>query len=158
MLSVISGIGVFLIALAYNAGRVASQWAEPLFWLGLLVLFLPIAVRLFSSKLARRERLGLLAVLAILFYFVKFLQYPLYFAYFDEFIHVRTSQDILATGHLFQPNPILSLSPFYPGLEIVTTAVSSFTGLSLFASGTILIWLDSVDICAITLPLLRTFY
>jgi hypothetical protein len=138
-LSLTSAVGVFLVALAFNMGRVASPWSEPLFWFSLLVLFLPIAWRLFSAGPARRERIALLIVLGIALYFVKFLQYPLYFAYFDEFIHLRTAYDIVASEHLFHPNPILSISPFYPGLEIATSALSSVTGLSLFASGIVLI-------------------
>src|SRR6266436_7992650 len=59
VLSLTSAVGVFLVALAGDAGRVASQWADLLFWLGLLTLFLPIALRLLSSKPARRERIAL---------------------------------------------------------------------------------------------------
>lgn len=139
VLSLTSAVGVFLLALAYNAARVASQWGEPLFWFGLLVLFLPVAARLLSRRPTRRERLALLIVLGIALYFVKFLQYPLYFAYYDEFLHVRTAQDIVTSGHLFQKNPLLPISSFYPGLEIVVSTLSSLTGLSLFATGIMLI-------------------
>src|SRR5205823_6269900 len=83
-LSLISAIGIFLLALAYNAARVASQWTYLLFWSSMLVLFLPIAWRLLLSKPARQERLALLLVLGIALYFAKFLQYPLYFTYYDE--------------------------------------------------------------------------
>lgn len=140
-LSLTSAAGVCLVALAYNAGRLAmpEENADLLFWLGLLVLFLPTATRLFLRQPARHERIALLVVLGMGLYFVKFLQYPLFFAYFDEFIHVRSAQDIVASGHLFSPNPILAISPLYPGLEIVTTALSNLTGLSLFASGIVLI-------------------
>ncbi len=41
VLSLTGAVGVFLLALAAEAGRVASHWADPLFWLGLLVLFVP---------------------------------------------------------------------------------------------------------------------
>ena len=139
VLSLTSAIGLFLVAMAYNGGRFAEQWAEPLFWFGLIVIFLPIAVRLFSKRPTRRERISLLIVLAINLYFVKFLQYPLYFAYYDEFSHVQTAQSIAATGHLFSLNPILQISSFYPGLEIVTNALSSLTGLSIFVTGIVLI-------------------
>lgn len=138
-LSLLCAAGVLLVAVAYEGGRMAAPWADSLFWVGLLVLFLPIAVRLFSPQPTRRERLALLIVLGIAFYLVKYLQYPLDFAYFDEFIHWRTAQDIVATGHLFHPNPILDVSPYYPGLELVTQALSSLTGLSLFASGVVVI-------------------
>ena len=138
-LSLTSAAGVFLVALAYEGGRVSARWGEPLFWFGLLVLFLPGAWRLFSARPARRERIALLLILAISLYLVKFLQYPLHFAAYDEFLHWRTALDIAASGHLFHKNPLLPISSYYPGLEIVTTALSGLTGLSLFASGTVLI-------------------
>jgi len=137
-LSVLSGtsaVGVFLIALAYDAGRFEVQGLDALFWFGLLVLFLPIAGRLLLPGLTRWERVTLLIMLSIGFYFAKYLQYPLYFTYHDEFAHLRTAQDIAASGHLFNENPLIPISSYYPGLEIVTSALSSLTGFSLFGSG-----------------------
>src|SRR2546421_11211597 len=61
-LSLTAAVGVFLVALAGNAGRAAIQWADLLFWLGLLVLFLPIALGLLSPMPARRERIALLVL------------------------------------------------------------------------------------------------
>ena len=139
VLSLTSAIGVLLVSLAYNAGRFALQGADTLFWLGLLVLIMPVAVRLFMRQPGRHERVALLVVLGMALYLVKYMQYPLYFTYFDELIHVRSAQDLLASGYLFSPNPILAISPLYPGLEIATTALSNLTGLSLFASGMVLI-------------------
>src|SRR5438270_7507233 len=138
-LSLTSAVGVFLLALAYNGGRDAAQWSDPLFWFGLLVLFLPIAGRLLSVRASRRERIALLVVLGMALYLAKYLQYPLYFTYHDEFAHWRTAHDIAASGHLFQGNPIIPISSFYPGLEIATSALSSLTGLSLFAAGIVVI-------------------
>jgi hypothetical protein len=138
-LSVTSAIGVLLVALAAEAGRVASQWADLLFWLGLLVLFVPIAVRTISSKPARHERIALVVMLGSLLSLFRDLQQPLSFAFNDEFAQWRTVQDIVASGHLFQRNPILTVSPFYPGLQIATDALSSLTGLSLFVSGMIVL-------------------
>jgi len=139
ILSLTSAVGVFLVALAYEGGRLATQWANPLFWFGLLMLFLPIAVRLLSRQPTRRERIALLILLAITLYLVKYLQYPLYFTGYDEFSHWRTALDIVTSGHLFHENPLLPISSYYPGLEIVTSALSSLTGLSIFATGIILI-------------------
>ena len=138
-LSLTSAAGVLLVALADNAGRFVLPWTEPLWWFGLLVLFLPIAWRLFLQKPTRRERIALLVVLGMSLYFVKFLQYPLYFTYFDELTHTRTVHDIASTGHLFHANPVLPISPYYPGLEIVTNAISNLTGLSLFPTGIVLL-------------------
>lgn len=140
VLSLISAVGVLLVALAYEGGRIsAQQWPEPLFWFGLLTIFLPIALRLLLAKPARRERIALLIILTINLYLVKYLQYPLHFSGYDEFAHWLTTQDIVTTGHLFHANPLLPISPFYPGFEILTGALSSLTGLSIFVAGTILL-------------------
>jgi len=102
MLSLSTALGLLLVALAYNASRLATQESEPLYWFGLLVLFLPIAWRLFSPDPTRRERIALLIMLGIALYSTKLLAYPLYFTYYDELLHVRTTSDIIASGHLFQ--------------------------------------------------------
>jgi hypothetical protein len=134
-----SAVGIFIIALAGNAGRVASQWADPLFWLGLLVLFTPIALRMLSSKSQRWERIALLVILGSSLYLIRDLFYPLSFAYADEFLHWRGAQDIALSGHLFTPNPLLPVGPYFPGMEILTNALSSLTGLSIFVSGMIVL-------------------
>lgn len=138
-LSLTSAGGVFLVALAGYAGRVGSHWADLLFWLGLFVLLLPSTLRLVSPKPARRERIALLVMLGSALYLFRELEYPISFAYTDEFIHWRIAQYLAASGHLFSANPLLPIGPFYPGLEILTNALSSLTGLSIFASGMIVL-------------------
>ncbi|OBK81694.1 hypothetical protein A5650_25165 [Mycobacterium sp. 1164985.4] len=48
---------------------------------------------------------------------------PLLFTGFDEQLHMRTLGDIISSHRLFQPNPLLEVSPRYPGLEAVTVLV-----------------------------------
>ena len=43
------------------------------------------------------------------------------------------------TGHLFTENALLPVSPYYPGLEIVTNALSTVSGLSNFYAGLVVI-------------------
>ncbi|HEX5159261.1 MAG TPA: hypothetical protein VFW17_18780 [Ktedonobacterales bacterium] len=139
-LSLLGAVGLLMVAVGYTRSRASEGWGEPLFWWGLVLIFAPIVIRLFVIQtLERRERLGLLLVLQVLLYFVTVLQYPLTFSGFDEFAHWRTAQDISATGHLFQDNSLLTISPIYPGLEMVTNAVSDLTGLSLTLSGRIVV-------------------
>lgn len=139
-LSLLGAVGLLMVAVGYTRSRASEGWGEPLFWWGLVLIFAPIAIRLFIIQtLDRRERLGLLLVLQVLLYFVTMLQYPLAFSSFDEFAHWRTAQDIAATGHLFQDNSLLTISPIYPGLEMVTNTVSDLTGLSLTLSGRIVV-------------------
>ncbi len=139
-LCLIGALGLLLVAIGYTGERTSEGWAEPLFWWGLVLIFAPIMTRLFIIQtVGMRERLGLLLLLEVLLYFVRVLQYPLSFMQFDEFIHWRTAMDIATTGHLFQDNPLLPISPIYPGLEIVTNAVSDLTGLPIFTSGRIVV-------------------
>jgi hypothetical protein len=48
---------------------------------------------------------------------------PLLFTGFDEQLHMRTLADIVYSHQLFQPNPVLAVSPRYPGLETVTAVL-----------------------------------
>ncbi len=77
--------------------------------------------------------------MGVALYLVKVLEYPLYFTFFDEFLHWRTTQDILASGHLFTLNSLLPVSAFFPGQEIVTDALCKLTGLSVYQAGIFLI-------------------
>jgi hypothetical protein len=112
---------------------------ESCFFLGLLLMFVPNLLRLLSPASSRLERICLLCVLGICFYLVQFIGSPLHFTSFDEFLHWRTADDILRTGHLFSVNSMLPVSPYYPGLEIVTNAVSTMTGLSSFYASALVV-------------------
>lgn len=48
---------------------------------------------------------------------------PLLFTGFDEQLHMRTLGDIISSHRLFEANPLLDVSPRYPGLEAVTVLV-----------------------------------
>ena len=134
-----SACGLLILALADTAARANQPAADGLFWLGLLVLFAPVAWRLLSPIAAAAERVALLEVLGVALLFVKTLAYPLGFSAFDEFIDWRTAADIFASGHLFAPNSLLPISASYPGLEIATTALAHLTGLSLFHAGLVIL-------------------
>ncbi len=75
----------------------------------------------------------------MVFYLFKVIYSPSFFTFLDEMQHWRTVNDILLSHHLFSLNPILTVSPFYPGLEIVTDALISLTGLSIFQAGLIVV-------------------
>lgn len=63
---------------------------------------------------------------------------PLLFTGFDEQLHMRTLGDILSSHRLFEANPLLEVSPRYPGLEAVATLVHQ-TGLPTMASAFVVI-------------------
>ena len=79
----------------------------------------------------------LVVVLTVAEYLVKVCYSPAAFTYADELMHWRTTTDVMQTGKLFTANNLLPISPYYPGLEEVTSALASITGLSVFTSGLI---------------------
>lgn len=139
LLSVVAAFGILFVSFADTAARTDEPWAQPLLWVSLIIVFVPIALRLVLGSVSRAEAIMLIAYLGLTVYAVKLLHSPLYFMFFDEFLHWRTASDILTTGHLFTPNSLLPVSPLYPGLEIVTSAIASMSGLSIFLSGLIVV-------------------
>lgn len=135
----LTAMGVFLIAIAHSTARYDSPWSQHLYWTANLIIFLPIVLRLLNPELHRHEAIVSIIWLGCAVYSVKLFQSPLGFSFFDEFLHWRTASDILVTGHLFSENSLLPVSPLYPGLEIVTTALVHMTGLSIFVAGAIVI-------------------
>jgi hypothetical protein len=138
-LTLLNATALVLISVAFTASRNQQEWSTALFWLSLLLIFVPTAYRLTVVSIARRERIGLIVVAGLAFYLVKVLHSPLYFSLHDEFLHWRTAIDIVMNTHLFSDNTILTVSPLYPGLEVVTTALTSLSGLSIFESGIIML-------------------
>lgn len=140
--ALISALGLLAINLAFWAGRAGHEGAaaSTVYWMGQSLIVTPVAVRLLSRRApSHTESLGLVCVLVVAEYAVKFCYTPLMWTFPDELEHWRSTEDILQTGHLFTVNYALPISPDYPGLENVTAAMSSITGLSVFASGVIVI-------------------
>src|SRR5690242_18490500 len=75
-LSLLCACGVLLVALAHQSARYDAPWAQPLYWLGLVVLFTPPATRLIMPGVARREAIGLVLFLGLALYCSKLLQSP----------------------------------------------------------------------------------
>ncbi len=133
--------GLLIIAASDLLARQGLGGGELLFWIGLAVLILPPALRLTASRASRRERMAIVALTGLAMYAVKIMQSPYGFTYADEFIHAFNVTQIQRSGGLFQPNPILPVTPYYPGLEILTSALVSMGGLDVFSAGLIVIGL-----------------
>lgn len=130
-----------LIASADEASRLGYSYdkSSVFFWSGLILTFVPIATRALMRNTSRAERLGLVIILGVALYIVKILASPLEFTFTDEFIHLRNTQDILRTQHIFGFNPLLPTAAYYPGLAAVTAGLVNLTGLSTFISGLLVI-------------------
>src|SRR6266571_612329 len=139
ILTLTSALAMLPVAYAYTSSRSGTAGAATFFWLGVLLMFVPPVVRLISPAASRFERMNLLCVVGACFYLVDVVARPFAFSGHDAFVHSRTADDIFRSGHLFSENPLLPASPFYPGLEIVTNALSRLSGLNTFTAGTIVV-------------------
>ena len=122
-----------------RAAVTTSPLQEYVFWGGLPLLFLPFATRAAWPRVAPGERLVHLIVLAELTFLLKVLFWPMNFAQFDEFLHWITASDILDAHRLFLGNSMLPVSPVFPGLEVVTTALVNVSGLPLFVAANLVV-------------------
>lgn len=139
LLALVSALGLLLVAWGVNAARVEDTPSVALFWGGLLLLVVPVAARIAGIGASRRERMGLVALVGVGLYLVKVWHSPLFFTFYDELQHWRTADDVLRGGRLFGENPVLPVSPFYPGLENVASAVVDLSGLSVFSAGLLMV-------------------
>jgi hypothetical protein len=143
VVALIAAVGVLIVAAAYTAGRLgyaSSPWANRTYWLGQVLVIAPVGARLLSRRrLDASETVTLLVILTVAEYLVKVCYSPTGFTFGDELMHWRSTMNILQTGELFRPNDLLPISPFYPGLEEVTAALVSITGLSVFMAGLIVV-------------------
>jgi hypothetical protein len=139
-----TGGGLFLIGLADDQARRDTSLTLPLFWLGVLFIVGPTIWRLLAPEPSRNERLCVTVILGLSLYAVKIMVNPIAFALPDEFTHLRTLQDILTTGHLFADNPLLRISPVYPGMEAATAVAAVTTGLGSFPLAMLLIGIARV--------------
>lgn len=138
-MSVILGLACTQIAnqLVINNGN--YNIGAGLWWAGLFLIFIPIAVRLTMRGTARAERITLAVLLGAVLYVVKIQGSPQSFTFIDEYIHLRNTENILNTDHTFEYNPLLPTAAYYPGLAAVAATLVRLTGLSTFAAGLIII-------------------
>jgi hypothetical protein len=141
-------IGLAFVAVADVGSRRGHSSTSVFFWAGLLLIFVPIAFAVLRKHAHRRERLALVIVLGVALYLVKFFAYPDMFVFVDEMIHLRGTENILLTGHLFALNPLLPTAAYYPGLAAATAGLVDLTGLSTFAAGVLVIAAARVLLCA----------
>lgn len=139
VLACVAAIGVLIVAFADNQATVSGWHPNALFWAGVLIVFLPHALRLMTRDVRQGEAIALVVTLTLGMYLVKVLHSPLAFSLHDELLHWRTADDIIQTGRLFADNPLLPTSARYPALESATAALVELGGTSIFHAGLIVI-------------------
>jgi hypothetical protein len=130
--------GLLIVAAAANRARDDDSGAYLMFWAGLVVIFVPAFLHAWRGP-SRGECLAVVALLGIALYLVKVIHSPLQFTFHDEFATLRVALDIERFGQSFHDSPLVSIYPFYPAVELVTSAISSLSGMSVFLSGLIVI-------------------
>jgi hypothetical protein len=133
LLAIAAGLAIMSVADALS--RTGRSGGAALFWPAIALIFLPAAVRLCGERARPTERLATVVAVGMGMYAVKVLRDPFAFTYGDEFSHLYNLQSILASGRLFGSNPVLPVTPNYPGLETVAALVVRAGGLSSFAAG-----------------------
>lgn len=134
-----SCLGLLVAAMAANASRSGRSWADTLFTVSIVWLYIPLAFKAFSATSSPSERLSAVVVATAGLYAVKLIREPLAFIEYDEFLHWTTANHILDSGRLFTPNALLPVSPLYPGLEATTTALVCLSGLSVFQAANLVL-------------------
>ncbi len=138
-IAVLVAIGVLCVALADAAHRGSNGPAQTFFWIGIVIIVLPVATRLCSIDATRLERVGLIALFGLALYLTKVTYSPSRLPFSDEFVEFRTVLDILNTGGMFHFNPLLPVSSSYPGLPGITAGLVQLTGISVSSAAIIVI-------------------
>ena len=120
-------------ALAANAARHDDAFAVAIFYAALALAFVPGAACALAPSTSARGRLEAILAVTVALYALRVIREPAGFVDHDEFLHWTTAEHILESGRLFSANALLPVSPRYPGLELVATALSSLSGLGMFA-------------------------
>lgn len=139
-----SACGLLFTAAIDTAARYDLPWAADYFWIGLLLIFVPPLLGMLLLDLSRNERVALVVLAGLALYFVKVLHSPAYFTMHDELLHVKTADTILQSGRLFTENPLLPVSPLFPGLHLATVSLAQLLQIDIFGAGVILLALMRV--------------
>jgi hypothetical protein len=140
VIALTASVGVFISSAGYADGRAgAGSNSGPgiaLYWLGQVLILVPIAGRLISRRqMGNGSTISLIVILTIAEYLLKVNYTPLGFGFNDEFLHWRGTTNMLQSGKLFELNYGLPIGTHYPGIEEVTSALVSATGLSVYEAG-----------------------
>ncbi|GAA2001746.1 hypothetical protein JL107_01500 [Nakamurella flavida] len=138
---VVMALGLLLMAVAAASSRTATATGlqQTLWVAGLAIIFVPACVRVLWPRTPHAEWLVLAIALPVLLQLSRLVISPDRFVFHDELIHANTLRQIDETHRLFSENPLLPVSGYYPGLEVVTDALHQTTGLSSFVAGTVVL-------------------
>lgn len=133
--------GMAAVVHGYQIGKTTlsddSEFAW--FWIGMILIELPLIGFVARGSTSRAVRLALLTLFALVTYAPKLLRNPSSPVYSDEFAHWRAAEEIIKTGALFHPNPLITIISRYPGLGSATAVMVNATGLTIWQAAIVLL-------------------
>lgn len=128
----LSAIGLAIQEIGYQIARSGSHniSVQILFSIGLMIEYLSCASVLVLRGTPRMERVGAGVLLGVVLFVSQWLVHPLLLASYDELLHQTSLLHLVNGRHFFSPNTLIPVSPYYPGLELVTAGVHWMSGLS----------------------------
>jgi hypothetical protein len=136
----LSALGFLIVGLSDDATRHSSTVLSTWYWVGMALLFSSPVVAVLGTQRLDRWLCGMVTVTtSALLYCVNILESPTQFVLQDEFGWIRTVNSTIATGHLYQSNPLVPDYAWYPGLTAITVDFHELSGMSVFGSAAIIV-------------------
>ena len=136
----ITGLGLCGEGLAMAVAPRHPALGQTLFFVALVIPFTVYLTVLMVPRLGSLREITV-AILGLYPALVYRMSSPLVLAGYDELLHDRTLMDLLRGSGLFSLNPVLRVSPFYPGLELFTGVGIRLTGLPVVLAESVVILL-----------------
>jgi hypothetical protein len=142
LVSLAAAIGLLFDSFAVAEAPTHYAVAGLLFWPAAVLPNVAFAAVLLSRRLSRALRHFTIALVGIYSAVIYRMSSPFVPGGFDEHLHERTLSDLLHGSGLFAPNPLLNVSPNYPGMEVFTGIVTRLGDVPYMVAATFVILLS----------------
>jgi hypothetical protein len=136
------GLGVLGVGLAVWESYKSFSLAQVLYWPAIIIPTAVFGAVLLSRNISRALRHTTIALVGLYSAAIWHMSTPLVLGGFDEHLHERTLSDLMLGGGLFAPNPLLNVSPNYPGMELLTGLLIRLTGMPTMLGITLVVLLS----------------
>lgn len=127
------------VSMSRASGSGSDAFSQVLYVAGLVAIFLPAAVGVLLPRVSTSTRVLLAVAMMVLLQLTRLVADPSRFMQHNELIHINGLRLIEQSGRLYNDNPLLPVTSYYPGLQVITDAVHDLTGLGDHASGVIVL-------------------
>ena len=136
-----AALGLLLDSFAVAEAPTHYTFAGLLFWPAAVLPNVAFAAVLLSRRLSRALRHFTIALVGVYSAILYRMSSPFVPGGFDEHLHERTLSDLLHGSGLFAPNPLLNVSPNYPGMELFTGIATRLGDVPYMVAATLVILL-----------------